>query len=132
MLQENIRHVPLIRQGQIVGVITDTDLLRHRTKSPLYSLKRVEKLAEVDSLTQYALDIAGMVEALFEGGLDVAQLGRIVASLNDALIKRLLILAEGKLGPLPTAYAWIVFRSEGRQEQTLLTDRGECPDLWRS
>ncbi|MBE7556628.1 MAG: cyclic nucleotide-binding/CBS domain-containing protein [Anaerolineales bacterium] len=123
MLQEHIHHLPLTRHGEIAGVITDTDLLRHRTKSPLYLLKRVRRLAGEDNLARHALDIAGMVEALFEGGLDVAQIGRIVASLNDALIKRLLTLAEEELGPPPTPYAWIVFGSEGRQEQTLLTDQ---------
>lgn len=123
MLQENIHHLPLTRQGRIVGVITDTDLLRHRTKSPLYLLKRVEHLAGYDDLAHYALEVAGMVKALFEGGLDVIQIGRIVASLNDALLRRLLNLAEAELGPPPTPYAWIVFGSEGRQEQTLLTDQ---------
>jgi CBS domain-containing protein len=123
MLQDNIHHLPLTRQGQVVGVITDTDLLRHHTKSPFYLLKRVQRLAEKDALAQHALDVAGMAETLFAGGLDVAQIGRIVASLNDALIKRLLVLAEEELGPPPAAYAWIVFGSEGRQEQSLLTDQ---------
>ena len=42
---------------------------------------------------------------------------------NDALIKRLVTLAEQELGPPPTEYAWIVFGSEGRSEQMLLTDQ---------
>jgi CBS domain-containing protein len=104
-------------------VITDTDLLRHRVKSPLYLLKRVEKLSGVETLARYALDIAGTVEMLFESGLDVVQIGRIVASLNDALLKRLLELAEAELGPPPTPYTWLVLGSEGRQEQALLTDQ---------
>jgi CBS domain-containing protein len=123
MLQENIHHLPLTRQGQIVGVITDTDLLRQRTKSPLYLHKQIERLSGQDSLAQYALNVAGMVRALFEGGLDVAQIGRIVAGMNDALLNRLVSLAQEELGPPPVPYAWIVFGSEGRQEQTLLTDQ---------
>jgi CBS domain-containing protein len=35
----------------------------------------------------------------------------------------LLRLAEQELGPPPCPYAWIVFGSEGRQEQILLTDQ---------
>jgi CBS domain-containing protein len=127
MLQETLHHLPLTERAQIVGVITDTDLLRHQVKSPLYLLKRIEKLAGPDAespaLTQYALEIAGTVESLFEGGLDVVQIGRVIASLNDALSQRLLSLAEAELGPAPTPYAWIVFGSEGRLEQTLLTDQ---------
>jgi CBS domain-containing protein len=123
MLEENVHHLPLHREGQIVGVVTDTDLLRHQAKSPLYLLKQVEQLEKAEALARYSLEVAGMVEALFRGGLDVAQIGRIVASLNDALIKRLLRLAEREFGPPPTPYAWIVFGSEGRMEQALLTDQ---------
>lgn len=123
MLEENIHHLPLTQQGQIVGLVTDTDLLRHQVKSPLYLLKRVQKLAEIADLSRYALEIAGTVKSLFEGGLDIDHIGRIISNLNDALITRLLKLAEAELGPPPTSYAWIVFGSEGRQEQTLLTDQ---------
>jgi CBS domain-containing protein len=123
MLQENIHHLPLTRQGQIVGVISDADLLRHRTKSPIYLLKRMEQLGEAAHLAQYDLDIAAMVDILFGSGLDVIQIGRVVAGVNDALTRRLLKLAEAELGPPPTPYAWLVFGSEGRQEQAILTDQ---------
>ena len=53
----------------------------------------------------------------------VQLIGRIFSSLNDALVRRLLKLAEQELGPPPCPYAWLVFGSEGRQEQALLTDQ---------
>jgi CBS domain-containing protein len=123
MLEENIHHLPLTRAGEIIGVITDTDLLRHQAKSPLTLLKRVDHWVETANLAQYSLEITGTVEALFKGGLNVIQIGRVIASLNDTLTKRLLRQAEAELGPPPTPYAWIVFGSEGRQEQALLTDQ---------
>jgi CBS domain-containing protein len=64
-----------------------------------------------------------LVEAFFRGGLGAIQISQIVSSLNDALVKRLLALTLAKLGAAPTPYAWIVFGSEGRLEQTLLTDQ---------
>jgi len=123
MLQENIHHLPLTRQGEIVGVVTDTDLLRHQAKSPLYILKQLEKMTQPDVLARYALAVAGIAETLFSGGVDISKIGQVIASLNDALIKRLLQLAEEELGPPPTPYRWIVFGSEGRREQALLTDQ---------
>lgn len=123
MLQENIHHLPLTQHGDIIGVITGTDLLRHQVKSPLYLMKRVEMSPNLASLEQYSLEVAGTVETLFQGGLDVTQIGRMIASLNDILVKKILTLAEKELGPPPTPYAWIVFGSEGRLEQTLLTDQ---------
>jgi CBS domain-containing protein len=124
MLEENIRHLALTQDGEIIGVIAATDLLRHQAKSPLYLLRQLETLESSSSvLPRYGFEIAGTVETLFTGGLDVAQIGHIIASLNDALVRKLLKLAEDELGPPPTPYAWIVFGSEGRMEQALLTDQ---------
>jgi CBS domain-containing protein len=39
------------------------------------------------------------------------------------LVKGLIDLAQRALGPPPTAFAWIVFGSEGRLEQSLVTDQ---------
>jgi CBS domain-containing protein len=124
MLEQNIHHLALVRDGHIAGVVSADVLLRHQAKNPLYFLRRLEHAEDTDkALSRYALDIAGIVETLHKGGLDVAQIGRIVASLNGTLITRLLRLAEQELGTPPTPYSWIVFGSEGRMEQLLLTDQ---------
>ncbi len=123
MLEERIHHLPVLREGGIIGVLTATDLLRHQTTNPLYLMRRVEHLDRDTTLATYSRDAAAMVERLFRGGLKVGQIGRVFASLNDALIRRLCRLAEADLGPPPCPYAWLVFGSEGRMEQALLTDQ---------
>ncbi len=124
MLEHNINHLALARDGRIVGVITSDDLLRHEAKNPLYFLRQLEHSGDLaKTLPRYVLDVAGTVETLYKGGLDVAQIGRIIANLNATLVRRLLKAAEQELGPAPTPYAWMVFGSEGRMEQMLLTDQ---------
>lgn len=123
MLEENIHHLALVEEGQVVGVVTNTDLLRHQAKSPLYLQRQIENLQEPAALQRYAQEVTGIVEALHQGGLAAAQIGHIISSLNDTLIRRLAKLAEASLGPPPMPYAWLVFGSEGRSEQLLLTDQ---------
>ena len=123
LLARRIHHLPLERDGQMVGVVTHTDLLRHHVKSPSYLLKKIDKLAHPDDLEGYAEEVAGMIEALTWSGLESVEVGRIVASLNDAVIQGLLVHLERELGPPPCKYAWIVFGSEGRGEQALITDQ---------
>lgn len=123
MLEENIHHLALVEEGEIVGVIGNTDLLRHQAKSPLFLQRQLDSFHNVEQLTTYTRDVTAMVESLYQGGLGVAQIGQMVASLNDALISRIARMAEAALGPPPTPYAWIVFGSEGRSEQLLLTDQ---------
>ncbi|MGI9437094.1 MAG: putative nucleotidyltransferase substrate binding domain-containing protein, partial [Geminicoccaceae bacterium] len=44
----------------------------------------------------------------------------------DALTRRLLEMAEGELGPPPVPYLWLACGSQGRQEQTGVSDQDNC------
>ena len=123
MLDKNIHHLPLTEEGNIVGVISATDLLLQEGKGPLYLHGAIENLTDTENFVDYAAAIAALAEALFRGGLGAIQISQIVSSLNDTLVNRLVALVTAKLGPPTMPYAWIVFGSEGRLEQTLLTDQ---------
>ncbi|MEP7158433.1 MAG: DUF294 nucleotidyltransferase-like domain-containing protein [Chloroflexota bacterium] len=123
-LEQGFHHLPLTRGGRIAGVVTDTDLLRHQATSPLALLRRIEALdSATDALAGYAGEVAAVAEALLKGGLDVLQIARVIATLNDALTVRLLRRAEDALGTPPCPYAWLTLGSGGRMEQVLLSDQ---------
>lgn len=123
MLEENIHHLPLTEEGKIVGVVSSTDLLFQQGKSPVYLRGFIETLDDPARAANYAEEIGQLVSSLFNSGVAAVQISQIVSSLNDALVRRLVALAIAMLGAAPTAFAWIVFGSEGRLEQTLLTDQ---------
>ena len=121
LLDFGVHHLPIERDGQIIGVLSSSDLLR--STGPLRVLRTVERLASRESLPGYGDRVTEMVSSLLTGGLDPTVIAGFVARLNDALLKRILRWAEQDLGPAPAPYAWIAFGSEGRQEQILLTDQ---------
>lgn len=123
MLEMGIHHLPLTRDDEVIGLVTATDLLRHQTRNPVFLSHFIERVDDPAELAGYAADAAALVERLSGGGLMVGQVGRILAGVNDALFHRLIALAERDLGPPPCDYAWLVFGSEGRMEQALLTDQ---------
>lgn len=123
LLDQRSHHLAVERDGEVVGMVTHTDLLRHHGRSPSQLLKRIEKAGSAADLHGYASEVAATVEFLLSGGLEPLAVGQVVASLNDAVVTTLLRLVERELGGAPCPYAWIVFGSEGRREQTLLTDQ---------
>ena len=123
MLRARVRHLPLTDEGRIVGVLSHSDLLYYHLKSPGYLLERVLEAESVADLGAYVDELAAMVEKTARGGLGGAELCRLVAAINDALAAHLIDLAVGDLGPPPCAFSWIVFGSEGRREQALITDQ---------
>jgi len=123
LLDGDVHHLPLTRDGRIVGIVTSTDFLRHTAPGPIAVLRSIERLASRDSLPGYGQRVTEMSASLLAGGLDATAIAGFLARLNDALLRRILELAEADLGAPPAPYAWIVFGSEGRMEQTLLTDQ---------
>ena len=123
LLDSGVHHLPVTRDGAIVGVLSATDLLKCTAAGPVAVMKRVERLGGRDALPGYSAKLTEMASALFAGGLEPTVIGGFVARLNDTLLGRILRWAESDLGPPPTPYAWLAFGSEGRREQLLLTDQ---------
>ena len=123
LLESGAHHLPVTRGGAVAGVVTANDLLRATAQGPMAVIRQVERLASRASLPGYAEKVVEMDAALLAGGLDATVIAQLVSRLSDALLARILGWAEADLGEAPTPWAWLVFGSEGRREQTLLTDQ---------
>ncbi len=123
LLESGARHLAVGRGGAVAGVLGASDLLRCQATGPLAVLGQVDRLEDRAALPGYGAKVAEMANALAAGGLEATAIAGYVARLNDALLRRVLAMAEADLGPPPAAYAWLALGSEGRMEQTLLTDQ---------
>jgi CBS domain-containing protein len=123
LLESGAHHLPVTRGGEVAGVVTANDLLKASAQGPMAVLRQVERLPSRASLPGYGEKVAEMDAALLAGGLDAAVIAQLVSRLNDALLARILAWAEADLGPAPAPWAFVAFGSEGRREQTLLTDQ---------
>jgi CBS domain-containing protein len=123
LLDAGGHHLLVAQDGEVVAVLGASDLLRSTAQGPMAVLRRVERLSSRDALPGYAAKVAEMAAALLGGGLDASRIAGLVARLNDTLVSRIVRLAELELGPAPAPWAWLALGSEGRTEQTLLTDQ---------
>jgi CBS domain-containing protein len=63
------------------------------------------------------------VKALLESGARTEHITRIMSTVSEAILVRLIALAEAELGAPPVAYSFLVMGSAARDEQTLATDQ---------
>ncbi len=126
MLEKRIGHLPITEQGRFVGMITQTDLTRFQAVSAAVLIRDVvsaETLAEMAAVTaripQLLVQLVGAHHAH-----DVVT--RLITDIADAVTRRLLVMAERALGPPPVPYLWLACGSQGRQEQTGVSDQDNC------
>ncbi len=123
MVEKRIHHIPVTRDGELVGMVTHTDLLRQQSRSPLLLPRLLERAYATDELAYYAQQVEDTAVGMLKAGARVRDIGRMVAVSHDDLLRRILHGAEDTLGAPPCPYAWLVMGSEGRYEQTLRTDQ---------
>ncbi len=123
MIKYNIHHILVIKDGRLMGVITNHDLMMLQGTSPLSLTKDIESQQTIEGLVPVSKKINGIVGLLLKEGAKASNISKVFTEINDRLVRKVLELAERKLGPPPLAYCWLVYGSEGRKEQTFKTDQ---------
>jgi CBS domain-containing protein len=123
MMRQNYHHLPVLDEGQPVGLVTAGDILRAQSEHPLRVVRDIYKRNTFKGLLRLSRRLPSLFERMVNLGRGVEQIGRMVTLITDAFTVRLIQLSEQKLGPPPMAYAWVVFGSQAREEQTGRTDQ---------
>lgn len=123
MIKHNIHHILVIRDGKLSGVLTNHDLMMLQGTSPLSFAKDLESQESIEGLAPVSKKINRVVGLLLKEGAKSSNITKIITELNDRLVRKVLEIAERKLGRPPLAYCWTSFGSEGRKEQTFRTDQ---------
>lgn len=126
MSQRNISHVPILKDDQLVGVITNTNLVRRQTMSAVYMVGDIHRRSTYEEIADVVRQIPHLLVHLVDAGASSHNIGHIITSITDAATMRLAWLAEQKLGPPPVSYVWMASGSQARQEQTGVSDQDNC------
>lgn len=136
MQEKNIHHLAVKNSsGKIVGLIGDEQLTQIQHSSSAYLLREVHEAEFVEDIVATHNRLPRMVKALIDSGANSKNICRIISSVADAVLERLIRFALEELGPPPAAFAFVTLGSEGREEQTLMTDQDnaiiyqDIPDL---
>ncbi|MGW8272385.1 MAG: DUF294 nucleotidyltransferase-like domain-containing protein [Thermodesulfovibrionales bacterium] len=123
MIRYNIHHLLVVDAGKLKGVVTNHDLMMLQGTSPVSIAREIESQSTVEGLVPASNKINGMIALLLKEGAKASNITRIITEVNDRLVRKIIEMAEKKLGVAPVPYCWIVYGSEGRKEQTFKTDQ---------
>jgi CBS domain-containing protein len=139
MVRHKVRHLPVMHQGFLVGLVSERDLFAHQRSSLRILSSSIEQAESIADLKLCTAEVLSMARRLMGQGVAATSLARLVSHLNDALTRRVIDLVvaqmQPSLGELPR-WSWLALGSEGREEQTVATDQdnaiifeGSSPEL---
>jgi PAS domain S-box-containing protein len=124
MEEKGLRHLAVeSSDGKIVSVIDNKSLIQFQRYGPIVVTREISRSGSVDEVAHSTGRTPPLVKSLLESSARPRYVTNMLASICDAATERLVELAIQELGPPPAAFAFIAMGSQGRQEQTLLTDQ---------
>jgi CBS domain-containing protein len=123
MARGGFRHIPVVDDDKVIGLITERDLVALQRASVRQINRGVATAATAEALQQAARDIRRLALSLLEQGVAAEQLTLLISTLNDRLTQRIIELEAPRHELAGIDWCWLAFGSEGRYEQTVSTDQ---------
>jgi len=127
MARYSIKHIPVVKNGILEGIVTLRDLMSVRKSGILSIVSSIEAQTGIEGLAKAVKGIDRVLQVLITERAYASEICPLVTELYDRLTRRIILLAEKEtekeLGPLPARYSWVNMGSSGRMEQYSRTDQ---------
>ncbi|MBN1267391.1 MAG: cache domain-containing protein [Anaerolineales bacterium] len=124
MEEEGVRHLAVeTEDGRIVNILNSKSLFQFQRYGPIVLTREIERAGTVEAAAQASLRRTSLVQALVSSGARPRYISEMLSSICDSTTQRLIELTVGDIGTPPAPFTFLAMGSQGRQEQTLLTDQ---------
>lgn len=123
MAEHHFAHICVVDEDKrLIGMVSERDLFSLQRVDLVNLARTIGTASHLRTLVSLRTDVSRLVDSMLAHGADSGQVVKIITTLNDVTVRRVLELNLKKNDPgIP--FTWLTFGSEGRQEQTLLTDQ---------
>jgi CBS domain-containing protein len=124
MIREDKKHLAVSsKTNDIIGTISDKDLIAAQANSTYLLIKTIKSAKNVDQLENMHSKMALMLLDPIRNGANPEYITRLITSFSDAILDKVIEFSIAKLGSPPCKFAFMIMGSEGRGEQTLISDQ---------
>lgn len=122
--ENNMKHLAVKdSNGQLMGMFLKEQFSHQAYRSLSFLLSKVKTAETIDALSQAHDQLLLFIKPLIKSELSVQHLTKITSTFFDTALKQIIQLCIEELGPAPARFSFICMGSEGRKEETLLTDQ---------
>jgi CBS domain-containing protein len=124
MARRGVRHLVLVEgDGRFAGVLSRRHLYSMQGGRVEELVQRVSRAESVEAVAPLATEVRQLASRLLEEGMRAEAVCHWVSLLNDLIAVQVIDLVEPQFDLPVVPWTWLIFGSEGRLEQTLVTDQ---------
>jgi PAS domain S-box-containing protein len=124
MEQMRVRHLALRNaEGRIRSLVGNSDLMHLHRYTAAVIVGEVKRAATISEIIEAKKRLPWLIKTLLDCGAKPRIVNRIMTRISDTIAERLIEMAIQETGPPPVPMCFMALGSEGRGEQTLVTDQ---------
>ena len=124
MQEKGVGHLAVKgKDDKIISVIGNKELLQVQRYSPSSMFHEIGKTKNAEEIISNRNKLPFLVKTLIECGVDAKNITKINSGISDIILKKFVAFAIKELGKPPAQFSFMAMGSEGRMEETLLTDQ---------
>ncbi len=124
MMANDVKHLAVTgEEDQIIGVLTNRELISAQGQSPLFLLREISRAESLEEIIQQHIRLPSIVKGLISSGAKARNINRMITTVSGTILKKVMQFVMKEMGQAPVNFAFMILGSEGRGEQTLKTDQ---------
>jgi PAS domain S-box-containing protein len=124
MERMHVHHLSLRNtDGQIRSLISSSDLVRLHRYTAAVIAGEIQKSKNISDIVEAKARLPWLIRMLLNSGARPRIVSRIMARISDAIVERIIALSIEEIGSPPASFCFMALGSEGRSEQSLVTDQ---------
>lgn len=124
MTEKDKRHLAVeSKSGDITGIITGKDLVSAQTQSTYLLIKTIHAATHIDDLKGFHSRLAELLLDPIKNGSNPEYVTKLITDFSEAILDKIIRFTIDQIGQPPCPFVFIIMGSEGRDEQTLISDQ---------
>jgi CBS domain-containing protein len=91
MMEHGIKHLAITdAEGRIIGMFSHRELISAQGQSPLFLLRKISDAHELDEIVEHLERLPGLVKHLIGNGAEAYHINRLITTVSDTVLKKVL------------------------------------------
>ena len=109
--------------GVVCGIVSVEDIQQAQLHSYLFVINRLQYAESIAEVKHCQDTLLVHTRLLIGNGAGIQSITRSLSVISDAIVRKIIALCLEDMGPPPVKFVFLALGSEGRSEQTLVTDQ---------